>query len=89
MFSRFHKEISAQDPENVKWDVDDLSQFHRSRKISQLLRFLVSSELGKVLQERTKKAANKFVSGIFCSLVQKNSLLTLIKYLRLTAWEMT
>ena len=64
MFSRFHKEISAQDPENVKWDVDDLSQSHRSRKVAQLLRFLVSCELGRVAQERRKTTA-KFVAGIF------------------------
>ena len=64
MFSRYHKEISAQDPENVKWDVDDLSQFHKSRKIAQLLRYLVSCEMGKVSQERRKKAANQFVAGI-------------------------
>jgi hypothetical protein len=65
MFSRFHREVSAQDPENMKWDVDELSQFHRSRKVVQLLRFLVCCELGKVSHERRQKSTNKIVACIF------------------------
>jgi hypothetical protein len=66
MFGRFHKEISAQDPGNIKWDEEDLSQFHKSRKIAQLLNFLVSCEFGKIFEARKKQ--NKFVAGTFIPL---------------------
>lgn len=61
MFSRFHREVSAKDSEDLKWDVVDLSQTHKSRRVAQLLRFLVSSELGRISQARRKKSM-KFVT---------------------------
>lgn len=62
MLSRFHKDISARESGDLKWDVADLSQTHKSRKVAQLLRFLVSSELGRISQARRKKSM-KFVAG--------------------------
>lgn len=72
MLSRFHKEICTQDAENVKWDSEDLSQFHKSRKIAQLLRYLESCEIGRIEPERKKHAGSRYVAGmlIYCSCIE-------------------
>ncbi len=67
MLSRFHREMSAQDTDGVKWDVEDLSQTHKSRKISQLLRFLISSEMTPTATSSPKKkvTGSRYVAGSY------------------------